>query len=88
VVSHTLILAGRIAAARSEPLPPDHWARARAVLGPEAMNSRNWRVLEPTALACMLGGQPEVAAPLIARLKSFGYRPADPFNAVTLGLAE
>jgi serine/threonine-protein kinase len=88
LASHVLILEGRIAAARGDTVPTAHWDRAREVLGSGVAASHDWRFLEPAALANLLAGRPDAAAPLITKLKNFGFRPIDPFTAATLGLAE
>jgi len=82
------IVSGRIAAARGQPAPDSLWRQALAALGPDFAASRDWRRLEPAAVALRLAGDEAAARPLIARLKSFGYRPADPLTAATLGLAD
>ncbi|WP_164976200.1 serine/threonine-protein kinase [Oleiharenicola lentus] len=84
---HVLIMEGRIAAARGQPLPADHWRLAAEVLGP-ADRAQDWRLLEPAALIAVLSGDSAAAAPLVARLKAFGHRSADPYVAATLGLTE
>jgi hypothetical protein len=84
---HTLIMEGRIATARNQPPSAGHWQRASEVLGP-LNRTQDWRLLEPAALIATLSGESTAAAPLIDLLKTFGYRPADPFIAETLGLAE
>ncbi len=89
LASHALILLGRIAQARGSLTEARTiWAQALAVSGAEPAESRDWRVLEPAALAASLGDQAEIAGPLIARLKTFGFHPADPLDAATLGLAK
>jgi hypothetical protein len=86
--AHAQIMAGRIAQARGETAASAAaWAKALAMTGPGAKDSNDWRLLEPAALAATLAGQVDVAAPLVARLKSFGYHPPDPLVAATLGLA-
>ena len=47
----------------------------------------DWRVLEAGAMACVLSGRTDEAAPLIARLRSFGFVPVDPWIREKLGLA-
>ena len=86
--SQALLVSGRIAAARGQPGPDSLWRQALAALGPDFAAARDWRLLEPAALALRLAGDEAGARPLIARLKSFGYRPADPLTAATLGLAD
>jgi len=86
--SQALIVSGRIATARGQPVPDSFWRQALAALGPDFAASRDWRLLEPAAVALRLAGDDTGARPLIARLKSFGYRPADPLTAATLGLAD
>jgi tetratricopeptide (TPR) repeat protein len=84
-----LVLAGRLAQARGQ---ADEaalcWQEATAVLGTDPAGSRDWRVLEPAALAATLAGRTDEARTLTQRLQTFGYVPPDPLTAATLGLAD
>jgi len=85
--AHSLILVGRLAQAASRPADAaEAWQEALNTLGPDYDRSRDWRLLEPAAVALTLLGRHEPAGRLVQQLKIFGYVPPDPLDAATLGL--
>ena len=86
--AQSCILAGRIALAQDRPDDAfRHWHRALEALNSHLAGSTDWRFLDPAAQAFVLTGSVERARPLIEQLQHFGYHPADPLAASTLGLA-
>jgi tetratricopeptide (TPR) repeat protein len=88
IVAQAHVLAGRIERSR-ERLPEaiHHWRRVIKLLD-QHRDSRDWRVLDPLAQACVLLDDVNSARPLIDRLREAGYRPIDALSATTLNLAQ
>lgn len=85
--AHMFILAGRLAQAQAHPTDAStQWQAALTALGSPYDQSRDWRVLEPAALALTMLEEDEPASRLTQLLKTFGYVPPMPLDAATLGL--
>jgi eukaryotic-like serine/threonine-protein kinase len=81
------ILAGRISQARgADDVARRHWLRALEIVDGRT-DVDHWRYLDSAAQALALLGRNTDAAPLIARLRSFGYHSLDPLAASVLDAA-